>query len=445
MGDSGKPGDSGKKPNDEGSSTTIDSNSPYYLHASDQPRQMQVNEILTDSNYCDWSQEMKNSLYAKNKMGFVNGMIKAPEDEATNEYMMWMRCDAMIKGWLTTAMEKNIRSSVKYARTAAEIWTDLEERFGKESAPRAYELKRTLTSTQQEGDSVSAYYSKIRGLWDEIQSVSPTPACTCGKCECNIGKRLNEAKDKERLYEFLMGLDSSFSTIRTQILGTKPTPVLSNAYHLVAEDEQQRVISATRRTTQEAAAFQVFTPSKQRLPETQRNKITTKEVKRNDNQEIEQCTHCGRSGHNREGCFKRIGYPEWWPGNKGKKDGVKPRASMAEAGGCPVPGLSNEQYQMLIKHLSIENSKVKDDACANMAGKNSRSWIVDTGATEHMTHDVTLLDNKVVFKHDEPVKIPTGDSIPVKGKGTCTLSNGMNVKNVLYIPDFECNCCQWDD
>ncbi|KAL6568701.1 hypothetical protein OROHE_004385 [Orobanche hederae] len=149
-------GGSGKKPEGgEASSASNDSNSPYYLHASDQPRQMQVNEVLTDSNYGDWSQEMKNFLYAKNKMGFVNGLIKAPEDEASNKYMLWMRCDAMIKGWLTTAMEKNIRSSVKYARTAAEIWTDLEERFGKESAPRAYELKRTLTSTQQEGNTVS--------------------------------------------------------------------------------------------------------------------------------------------------------------------------------------------------------------------------------------------------------------------------------------------------
>lgn len=58
-----------------------------------------------------------------------------------------MRCDAMIKGWLTTAMEKEIRNSVKYAKTATEIWKDLKERFGKESAPKAYELKQSLNTT----------------------------------------------------------------------------------------------------------------------------------------------------------------------------------------------------------------------------------------------------------------------------------------------------------
>ncbi|GKF37666.1 putative gag-pre-integrase domain, LTR copia-type gag-polypeptide, partial [Tanacetum coccineum] len=74
-----------------------------------------------------------------------------------------MRCDAMIKGWLTTSMEKEIRTSFKYANTAAEIWLDLHERFGKESAPRAYELKQAISNTQQDGLTVSVYYLKLRG------------------------------------------------------------------------------------------------------------------------------------------------------------------------------------------------------------------------------------------------------------------------------------------
>ena len=110
---------------------------------------------------------MLNFLFAKNKVGFIDGSIKKPEKTAM-DYMAWMLCDAMVKGWLTTAMEKDIRNSVKYASTAGEIWNDLLERFGKESAPRAYELKQILTGTQQGGASVSAYYTKLRRLWDEM-------------------------------------------------------------------------------------------------------------------------------------------------------------------------------------------------------------------------------------------------------------------------------------
>nr|GEY34484.1 RNA-directed DNA polymerase, eukaryota [Tanacetum cinerariifolium] len=75
----------------------------------------------------DWEQEMMNFMFAKNKNGFIDGSIKKPETKS-DKYLPWMRCDAMIKGWLTTAMEKEIRNSVKYTKTAAEIWNDLMER-----------------------------------------------------------------------------------------------------------------------------------------------------------------------------------------------------------------------------------------------------------------------------------------------------------------------------
>ncbi|KAJ0547746.1 putative retrotransposon gag domain, retrotransposon Copia-like protein [Helianthus annuus] len=163
----------------------INHDSPYYIHASDYPRQMHVNDVLTDNNYIDWAQEMMNFLFAKNKTGFIDGTMKKPEPTST-EYMPWMRCDAMIKGWLNTSMEKEIRNSVKYASTAEEIWSDLKERFGKESAPRAYELKQSLTNIRQDGASISAYYTKLRVLWDEIQSVLPIPKCSCNGCTYNV-------------------------------------------------------------------------------------------------------------------------------------------------------------------------------------------------------------------------------------------------------------------
>ncbi|KAI3759425.1 hypothetical protein L6452_07232 [Arctium lappa] len=436
-------GDDGNKTNKD-DDIRVDTNSPYYLHASDYPRQMHVNDVLTDGNYGDWAQEMKNFLFAKNKMGFVDGTIKTPRENSP-EYMTWMRCDAMIKGWLTTAMEKTIRSSVKYANTAAEIWADLEERFGKESAPRAYELKKTLTMTQQDGNSVSAYYTKMRGLWDEIQSVSPIPRCSCGKCTCDLGKRLNEAKEKERLYEFLMGLDGVFSTIRTQILVSKPTPTLGTAYHLVSEDEQQRAISTTRKPTQEAAVFQSFSHNRRAVPNNliaQRNKGTMKDTRHNNGEETEQCTFCGKNGHNREGCFKKIGYPEWWPG-KGKKEKGRPKAAWVDAESSPIPGLTSEQYQRLIKHFSNERNNTTDGmtSTANMAGNidKDETWIVDTGATKHMTGNDILLEDKVGSNGETPVVIPNGDYIPVKGRGSSMLPNGIKIAKVLYIPKFKCN------
>jgi hypothetical protein len=252
---------------------------------------------------------MSNFLFAKKKMGVIDGSIKELAKES-HRHMWWMRCDAMIKGWLTTTMEKDIRVSVKYANTAAEIWKDLHERFGKESAPRAYELKQTLSTTRQTDTFVSAYYTKLRVLWDEIQSVLPHPKCSCDGCSCEVGKKMVELREKERLYEFLMGLYDEFSVIKTQILALKPTPTLGTAHHLVAEDEQQRSISGTKRPVGEPAAFQVFFQGKHDGVTSNTNKGFKKIEKGGTIEKLEHCTHCGKDGHSRDGCFKIIGYPE---------------------------------------------------------------------------------------------------------------------------------------
>lgn len=83
----------------------------------------------------------------------------------------------MVRGWLVSSTEKEIKSNVKYVIKAHDIWVDLEERFGKENAPRDYELKHTVTAIHQEGMTVSAYYTKLRRAWDKIQAISQLPTC----------------------------------------------------------------------------------------------------------------------------------------------------------------------------------------------------------------------------------------------------------------------------
>lgn len=50
-------------------------------------------------------------LFSKNKVGFVDGTIENPEKTHV-DYILSICCDAMVKGWLTTTMERDIRGSV---------------------------------------------------------------------------------------------------------------------------------------------------------------------------------------------------------------------------------------------------------------------------------------------------------------------------------------------
>ncbi|GKD16384.1 putative RNA-directed DNA polymerase, partial [Tanacetum coccineum] len=110
----------------------------------------------------------------------------------------------------------------------------------------------------QIGITDSVYFTKLRGLWDEIESVLPAPRCTCKKCSCEMGKKMNELREKEKLYQFLMCLDTEFAVIKTEILAMNPIPTLGNAYYLVAEEERQRTISGEKKAPPESAAFKAY-------------------------------------------------------------------------------------------------------------------------------------------------------------------------------------------
>ncbi|XP_031106230.1 uncharacterized protein LOC116010873 [Ipomoea triloba] len=165
-------------------------------------------------------------------------------------------------------MDKDMRSSIRYANTARDIWEDLEERFGKGSAPRAFEIRRSVVFLKQEKASVSSYYAKLKSLWDEMMDISPLPRC------------------------------EEFSTVKSQILSAKPIPSLGRAYHMVSEDEQHRQISAAHKPMVEAAAFQM----------------------QKGRRDIPICGHCQKTGHTEDQCYEIIGYPaDWRKGPRGKK------------------------------------------------------------------------------------------------------------------------------
>nr|GFD01667.1 hypothetical protein [Tanacetum cinerariifolium] len=163
---------------------------------------------------------------------------------------------------------------------------------------------------------------------------------------------------------------------------------------MVAEDERQRAVSFENAKPLDSAAFKAF-QRKISPYASNKERTGTKIVK----DRTEYCTECRKEGHRREGCFKIIGYPDWWPGKKGDKS--RGKAAYVETEISPIPG-------------NTENIK----PTANMAQKESEQgeWIFDSGCTEYITHLSNTLTNNKDTPFDNPVIIPNGDSIPLKEK-----------------------------
>ncbi|RVW78241.1 hypothetical protein CK203_054698 [Vitis vinifera] len=101
---------------------------------------MAKSEIPTDFSKADLSNPyFTHHSHHPEQIGFVNGSIKAPSEEIDPE------------GYATCL-----------GRSC--------ERFSQSNAPRIFEIQRDIACLRQEQLSVSAYYTKLKGLWDELAS-----------------------------------------------------------------------------------------------------------------------------------------------------------------------------------------------------------------------------------------------------------------------------------
>ena len=132
--------------NDSGTSKSnaskSDLSNPYFTHHSDHPSLVLISKPLNGDNYSAWRRVMTLALNSKNKLGFVNGTIKAPSEEThPDDYATWSRCNDMLHSWIINTMNPEISDSVIYYTTAHEVWEDLRERFSQINAPRIFEIQ----------------------------------------------------------------------------------------------------------------------------------------------------------------------------------------------------------------------------------------------------------------------------------------------------------------
>ncbi|XP_010313567.2 uncharacterized protein [Solanum lycopersicum] len=202
----------------------IDHNHPLFLQHTDTPGSSLISLQLTGSeNYALWSRYFRISLVGKSKLGFVDGRFPKSMFEPLL-HDQWEKCNAVVLSWIMNAVRPGLLNSVVYASDARKVWLDLRESFD------------TLV---QGTILIAEYYSRLRDLWGEYDSLMPCPSCPCPE-----SKKFREHCDYQRLLQFLMGLNESYSSPRSQILMMSPIPMLNKAYALIIDRESQRNLTS---------------------------------------------------------------------------------------------------------------------------------------------------------------------------------------------------------
>ncbi|RVX05001.1 hypothetical protein CK203_019174 [Vitis vinifera] len=245
------------------SKATTEALDRFSLHHLDHPGMVLVSKVLEGDNYNTWSRAMRISLSAKDKIGFVTGSIKPPSS-TDDSFPSWQHCNNMVISWLLNSIHPDIASSVIYAETASEIWADLRERFSQGNDSRIYQIKRDIVEHRQGQQSIS---------------------------------KLKERDEKERVMQFLMGLNDSYAAIRGQILLMQPLPDTRRVYSLVLQQEKQVEVSLNNGNKNHYAMLA-----------DRDNKATSAHQVQKQKTPLH-CSYCDRDYHSIEKCYYLHGFP----------------------------------------------------------------------------------------------------------------------------------------
>ncbi|CAN0924366.1 Retrovirus-related Pol polyprotein from transposon RE2 [Linum grandiflorum] len=210
---------------------------------------------------------------------------------------------------------------------------------------------------------------------------------------------------------------------------------------MVAEDEQQREISGSSKSSYEATVLQTTTP--QVGSDAAAFQVKGRNSDSRPDKSKVRCPVCRRTGHPREECFVVIGYPDWWKGRivTASDSTSRPTCAAQVVTTDVVPQLNGITSDQLAKLLALigDSSPSNADNATTSGNSKPLSWIFYSGCTDHITCDHTRLHDLQPAKGHPPVKIPDGSSVPINGIGSVGLGSNILLSRVLHVPEFKCN------
>jgi len=169
------------------------------------------------------------------------------------------------------------------------------------------------------------------------------------------------------------------------------------------------------------------------------------------------CANCGRTGHEKEFCWEIVGYPDWWiernksgggrgsrgrgsnTGSSGRGRGFATVAHATSPHASAFPSFTSEQWKAIEQMASAKTNSNSDKLSGKLvSGKISDDMILDTGASHHMTGDLSLLENIIPISSCS-VSFADGSKTRSESIGVFRVSDNIILRDVLYVPDLNCS------
>lgn len=345
-------------------------------------------------NYHQWKFQLCCALRAKGLFEIVNGMETKPlvEGEAQKK---WIKDDAYAMFLLTSAMDYSQVTLIENCSSSKQIIDKLNAIYEQKTEINKMIAHERFSQYKMDiNDSIATHIAKVENLARQIR---------------DTGENLSDI------------------AIMTKILGSLPSKFRSFRQAWLSLDETKQTIqNLTSRLLDEDVSLSASDNFETALATSSNvdRKVTREENRQRlklDKSKII-CYKCQKKGH-----FAKECRGEKKPRNIEKQD-VRHKSYQSSQQG---------NYSAFIHENNILNTQFNLD---------NEVWILDSGATSHMTYRRDFLSDFEAFNDDTVVVLGNGQELTIKGKGNVKVKKLVNNKwfdativNVLYVPNLNKN------
>ena len=347
-----------------------------------------INIILDGQNYPEWSFSVETALRGYGLLSHLIDDKPVLNTEGSNAAAVkdWEINDGKVMAAMVSSTKQTMIMSLRKFKTVKGIWNSLKERYVQDNGALLHTLMQQTHVIEQNDMSIDEYYTAFDRLMGALTSM--VPECTANPCPAH------QFIEKFLTYRFVMGVRAEYDSLRTRLLQGSSTLTMSQALSdLLAEETRLKSMSIAPGSGSHSvlAASQRFGGRKA--------------------SSLEPCKHCGKTNHSSDYCFAH--YPQKLAdfrarrAARGRDTGSTPRGSVSVA-------------------------------AASSAAAPSPSWVLDSGASFHVTSDQSELASCKPVVDGASVQTADGTSCHITHQGSICNSR-FSVPNISFVPQLSMN------
>lgn len=425
--------------------------SPIFL-----PQNHSISIKLTEGNSLIWQQQILATVRGYGLESYLTGEREAPpqmrmiqgstQTETNPDFLTWHRQDQLLSAWIQSSLSESAMISVVGLGTSIEIWSALEMSFASQSKAKIMQYKLQLQTMKKDSMCMREYLNKVKMCCDLL-----------GSAGCKIA-------DEDQILHILGGLGSEYDPIMVTVTSKANVWSVQDVGALLLTFESRQESSKQLSITSEGSELSV--------------NIAHSGFQRRDSQSLSNRGNFG--GGNRGG---NHGFRGGRGGRGGRFSGNKPTCQVCQKPGhtadrCwhrfeqhfqpqAAPRARQPQHQQSYQQQQPFHPAPSANVAQTRAGpsfhsnsspsprfpsecsyerSNVTSWYPDSGATNHVSNDLSNLNSFSEYNGGQCIQLGNGKGIHISHIGQSSYKSHAShssrtrfLNNLLHAPQITKN------